>query len=281
MIIVSGSSSWDPDITFICLPGILARGEEQHAPLGIKNLVTFNYNPANGIVLQQVIDWAIDAIMTAHATGNKVVLIGSSLGGVQVPFVLQELLNQRSYDDFRWLKVIMVDPPWGVQTMIGAMCSKFVGKFLMSPLGVLVMPLSMIKVPPKDEFIECPSDDVMFELAGFDMDEPTWRSRVKQLAIRGLTGYSGQLWLSQIRLMIEVEQNGALAKACEVLRFFSVTLVRCDGPGNEVVRQPLAADLHKEAAPSIEIVGVAGVHCGYLQQPDLFRGVIHSVLENF
>lgn len=255
----------------IALVGILNHGDK-FDPLGYDIDRVIPYEPREEFVAEKYIADAAE-LLTEKALEGPVILIGSSLGGMLIPFVV-DLWRQRDLGiHLDRLKVIIEDAPSGVESMMAAFCSPMLGKLITSPLGHVLRPLSQIKVGPKDEYIEIPPADVMIQLAGKAMAEGDWRVWVKAESIKGLSGFSGDAWLSQLRWMITVGRNGSLAEAIQALNGIDVTYIACLGAGNDVVNQPYALDWWAQYLPDLHVLRVEATHCGHLQQVLTFRQV--------
>jgi hypothetical protein len=73
----------DRNNVIICLPGILARGEEQHKPLWLERHAEVQYFEYGQATFQPepVIARAISEVAKYSRAGRNVTLLGSSLGG--------------------------------------------------------------------------------------------------------------------------------------------------------------------------------------------------------
>lgn len=260
----------------IALTGILNHGDK-FDPLGYDIDRVIAYDPRNEFVADKYIAEAAN-LLYEQALKGQVILIGSSLGGMLIPFVV-DLWRQRDLGiHLDRLKDIIEDASSGVESMMAAFCSPMLGKLITSPLGHVLRPLSQIKVGPKDEYIEIPPADIMMQLAGKAMADDAWRDWVKAESIKGLSGFSGEAWLSQLRWMITVGRDGSLAEACLALDGVSTTYIACLGAGNDVVKQPYSADWWESHVPGLQVLRIEATHCGHLQQVIAFRAAFAQAM---
>ncbi|MGB4762560.1 MAG: alpha/beta hydrolase family protein [Candidatus Saccharimonas sp.] len=282
-IIVTELAAPDHDDTVIVLPVLLASAAQYHRAM-LDTLARHGRVVAFDRSRDQPTDWSLFLSELVQYIGQiplsrRVTLVGSSMGGMQVPFVVAWLLSRFGQRQLDRLHVIVVDPPSGVDSMIGAKNSKRVGAMLTSPLGHVVRPLSWVKIGPRDEFIEIPSTEVMTSLAGESMQPQEWREWVKVTSVDTLRGSSSSTWLADLRWMVTVGRDGSLLRTCGLLeRVASATYIACMGPGNDVVLQPHAAEVWQDTVPSLVVRELPTVHPGYLQQVMTFRSAFQHVL---
>ncbi len=260
----------------IALVGILNHADK-FDPLGYDIDRVIAYDPRNEFVADKYITQATN-LLYEQALEGPVILAGSSLGGMLIPFVV-DLWRQRDLGlHLDRLKVVIEDAPSGVESMMAAFCSPMLGKLITSPFGNVLRPLSQIKIGPKDEYIEIPSPDIQYQLAGRAMSADDWRAWVKAESIKGLTGFTGDAWLSQLRWMITVGRDGSLAEAIQALNGIDVTYIACLGAGNDVVKQPYALDWWVRHVPGLQILRIEATHCGHLQQVLTFGQVFAQAM---
>ena len=279
------------DGTVILLPGILARPVEQYNPLGlaleaIGRPIGFSYASDARMNMPGLVELVRTQLSESLARG-PVVLVGSSMGGMQIPFIIEDYRNKytSAAKDLEQLKIIIVDAPTGAETMKAL--PNFAAGLLASGAGRMVLGSSLgdklvakMSEPPKDDEITIPSDDVMRRLTGgklfSDADYKAW---VKATAIEGLKGYSGLLWWSQMRWMINAGKSHQLDEAIASLHELDVTYLACTHPGNGVVAQPSAMDWWAARLPTMKRAEVYGTHCGYLQNQPEFAAAFRAILE--
>jgi hypothetical protein len=267
----------------LVLPGILARSAEQYGPLVSMlmlhgSVIGYDYTGSAPMQINELVDLVFGDIDMAAKNSQSITLIGSSLGGMQLPFIVGAYRVYGLRKDIP-MKSIIIDAPTGAETMVQVPLGRFGETVVMSPFGQLLKPLAYIKIGPKDSLIHVPeTEELMIEVAGKAMTSEQWRSWVKDRAVKGLSGHSARLWLSQLRWMISVGRNGLLEERCRALQDDDITYIACLGSGNDVVCQPAAASWWEEVL-NAEVVKVEdGVHCGYLQQACHFREVLSKVM---
>lgn len=266
------------------LPGILSDGSNFQA-LGFDTDACMDYaayDPECFNVYDIVHDLA-GVIKNDLETGVTAALVGASLGGMLIPFVVQQLRVIMPASSLSEVRCIIIDAPFGVESMIAAGCSPLAGRLIRSPIGQLLRPLASIKVGPKDQCIEIPDADMMRAIAGDDitdemMTEDGWRAYVRRRAIAELGGHASQQWLEQLRWMTRVGHDGSLYRACKSLKGVNTTYLACLGPGNDVVKQPHAMVQWQRNVPGLHVVEKNVVHCGFLQQAPTFRGALAEIL---
>jgi len=261
------------------LPGILSRGENFLA-LGFDEDCVEEYDGiGHGAFDARAIAYET-AVMVKSAleAGLPALLVGASLGGMLIPFVYGELCQLMREVPLDLLRCLIIDAPFGAETMIAMGCSAFAGRVIRSPIGQALRPLASIKVGPKDQHIEVPDDDMMREIAGIAMSGAEWRAYVKRRAIAELSDHSSKQWLEQLRWMTQMSHDGSLHCACLAMRGVDTSYLACVGPGNDVVKQPLASELWAASTPDLKMYSANAVHCGFVQQAPTFRGALAEIL---
>lgn len=261
------------------LPGILSRGEGFRA-LGFDagDVVDYNAFESRGFNPYEIVLDVAAVIKMRLVDGLPVTLIGASLGGMMIPFIVEELRRLMPGAPLSGLRCVIIDAPFGVESMIAAGCSPFVGCVIRSPFGQLMRPLASIKIGPKDQYIEIPDNNTMREIAGETRTDAGWRAYVKRRAIEELSGHSSKQWLEELRWMTQVGLDGSLCRACKALSGVDATYLACLSAGNDVVQQPVAAMQWQRNTSGLRVVEVNAVHCGFLQQAPTFRGVLVKIL---
>lgn len=187
---------------------------------------------------------------------DRVGLVGASLGGVLAPFVVSQLASSVR----ERLKIVIVDAPAGIKTMVDPMAR-------WASLARLVSPVTRhIKVPVTGEML--PRDDQI--TTSFD------RWRLYEIAKRDLSGHKVSTLVGQTAWMDRVERDGSLAEACKALVGLDVVYMVC-AEWNATIRQPRAVEWWQAQVPTLRVVEVKATHCGFLQnQPefvDTFRDI--------
>lgn len=268
----------------ICLPGILARPDEQFGPILAEleaqggRIHTYNYegrrfNP------EALVESAVELVRSYIRQGTPVALLGASMGGMVVPFIMERL---NSFEH-RYVRVVIVDAPTGAETM--AALPNWIawlfpalrpGVLTNLTIGKLIMRTMM--VPPKRDMITFPDTATMSRLTeGACTTQEEYIDWVIETARHGLRGHLFSMWWSQLAWMIRVGRDGTLREACESLVRTSATYVACTR-GNDVVCQPQAADWWRSQA-HIDVIEVSGTHCGFLQDQPVFARVLGEILE--
>lgn len=247
----------------IGLPGVLA-DKMQFSPLAgvLPNLTVLEYQGrlfhAHG-----EIERASQLITSAEA--DRVGVLAVSLGGVLAPFAVQAL--PQSFDKGR-LKIVIVDSPFGLPTLVNPLA-----KWLAIPgvRRVASLLAALAKSPVNDDML--PKDDMIEVPEG--VNAASWKLHVRDRARQDLQGYYLSNLASPTSWMCKVGRvGGAQEKAVRELDGLDVTYVACVHPGNDVVRQMLAAECFKGACPSAEVVRVASPHAAFLQMQDRWQGVL-------
>lgn len=263
------------------LPGILSRGEDAQ-PLGLEGkVVKYDKHGSKHFEADWIVKDTVYKILPDLHGDKEVWLIGASLGGMLIPFIIREIRDWLNPAEgmLNKLHCVIIDSPSGVETLIAARCSPFVGRVIRSPFGQALRPLAHVKMGPKDEYIDIPDADTMREIAdGVAMSADDWREYVKRRAIKELGGHSSRQWLHQLRWMTQVGRDDSLRLACGWMKGIDTTYVACISAGNNVVKQPLAMEHWQGDIHDLKVYPVNGVHCGFLQQARVFRGALKEIL---
>lgn len=272
--------------TIIPLPGILALNKESHAPLMFDRFGQMEWTGTSRERFES--DKTIaDVVRRAdqlRLSGRQVTLLGSSLGGMQMAFVVQALRKKLPQNNFEWLKVILVDSPNGSRTCKGLEwvpsggLLAWLAMSILRVFGFFIMWIGRMGPGlPKDDEISQPSPAVMAKLGGrSDMTTEEWKQHVKATAKQGLKGHKVSVWAHQVRWMAKVGADGSLQEAAQALRGIDVTYLMCTD-GNGTVVQPDAANWWSEYSGA-EVIEVASPHCGYLQKQVEFDRVFVDLL---
>ena len=247
------------------LPGVLAHGKSQYEPLNDvlpPELKSVSYS---GSVFRASDEIAhISSLVEVSAQrADSVVLVGSSLGGMLVPFVVSTL----SEDIRQQLKIVIVDAPTGAETIMDSN-ARFLGSRVVGGTFVTVMRALPFNMPVGDDMLPKPS-----EISNLlDVDA------VRAQARDDLNGHRLSMFFSQTAWMVRVgrdglhNEDGLLKQVCRSLKGLDVTYLSCTHPGNGVVRQPEASNWWNAYSFGVKQEVVNGTHCGYLQnQPEFVR----------
>lgn len=255
----------------ICLPGILARPEEQFEPITQVlpgRVVGFgddgDYHD-HDLFIKTIVDYL------SSFDVDRLNIVGVSMGGMKVPFVVQALPIDLSS---KLGRIVIVDAPNGAETMkalptfmASILASDIVGDLLATRFGDWLV--AKMSEPPKDEEISLPGDAYMrYHLGNVELpDLSEWREIVKRDGKLALSGYSGWLWWSWLEWMIRVGRDDSLARAClRSLEGRDAIYIACTHVGNGVVAQPEAMNWWLKRVSTLRHLEVEIVHAGFLQQ---------------
>lgn len=219
-------------------------------------------------------------------TGGSITIVGISLGGVLGLIAAADLINEGVSADR--LKLIMIDSPWGADTMkelpsfARGIAARALPKLRGSNPGASWKRFIMRKLMkgPKPDEIEIPSQYAMTVIAGRVLDQPSWRTWVVDTADGAIKRQGFDLWLSQVGCLLNIkdEQDRAAQVAREAdLR---VGYVACLSPANVTVDQPRAYERCVEALPYVRVVTVHTPHAALLQYPESFRSAFESAMRS-
>lgn len=247
--------------TFILVPGILARSDEQFQSLvpTFKEMgsVTFLDYQGRGYDLNRATQQLMAAVKYYLKSG-RVTIVGASLGGYATFNVLKAFQG----DDR--VSGQMIDTPYGVETLT-AMPNRLSWIFKIFPSAPLPeflgnRLLMMMRVPPKNENIVVPE--------GVNAEE--YQKLIIEQAMTNLSGHSFVRYWEQLAMMVKMRPQ-------PIGESLNMTYVMCNGEGNDVVVQPMAASRWSRVIPNLQISAVHGVHCGFLEQApfwaQLFKGL--------
>lgn len=270
-----------------CLPGILARSRNKFGPVAhlLRGIVTgfddVGTNHNQDVWMQQV---GKDLYLDLHR-GQKIDLVGESMGGMKIPFLVDSLSPA---DRARLGKIIIVDAPTGAETMKAlpnwfapALASGLVAWGMAGRIGDALV--AKMTDPPKLDEITTPdrqTAEMIMQRYGSIHTYDEWSEFVAEESIRGLSGFSGRMWQSWLAWMIQVGRDHSLEKACMSLAGLDVTYVACVHPGNSVVAQPSAANWWRTRVPGIKEHAVSATHSGFLQNQPELAAAIRKILDN-
>lgn len=261
------------------LPGILSRGESFQA-LGFDTTDVVEYGePGEGdFDAHRIVHDTAVVIMGNLKDGLPALLVGSSVGGMLIPFIVGKLHRLMPDLPLDLLRCVVIDAPFGVETMIATRRSPLAGFLIRSPFGHVLRPLAFIKVGPQDKYIDLPDPGMRYEIAGKAVSEGDWPEYVKRRFNKELTGHGSMRWLEQLRWMTRVGHDGSLHRACLAMTGVKTSYLACMGPANDVVTQPLASEWWAASLPDLELHRVNAAHCGFVQQAPTFRGALAEIL---
>lgn len=248
------------ELTFF-LPGILARADEQFAPLESafrgSHVCTVDFvgSCLNAEAMAEIVARYVNVALRAS---QRVHIVGVSLGGVFAPLIVQRVTASKEN-----LRVTIVDSPAGVETL--SAIPPFAGsvaRWLFNHLrpGPVTNKLygnrviGLMSVPPKRENIEVP--------AGENLER--YQDAVIAKAKASLSGHTFSMWWSQLAFMSKNDvPYEALADVSDV------TYMWCglgEENANDVVRQTQAVLRWTEHLPALESLRVESTHAGFLEK---------------
>lgn len=249
--------------TTVCLPGVLAHGERQFRPVshvlpGCKDGPSiWEYDVPIFRPRKEVAGVAACLANLTYFASDQVGLVGASLGGALTPFVVSRLAGSVR----ERLKVVIVDAPAGLETMVDPMAH-------WASLARLASPITRhIDVPV--------TDDMLPRAAQITSRLDHWR--LYETAKRDLSGHKVSTLVGQTAWMAKVVRDGSLAEACKALRGLDVVYVVCAPEWNATIRQPQAVEWWRTRIPTLRVVEVKATHCGFLQNEPEFEDVFREI----
>lgn len=254
----------------ICLCGVMARGEEQFAPIlpELPGTVIAYHTEGGQHRFDNLITSVVSDICESAPVYSDIRIVGASLGGMEVPFVIERYLQLNPDVDTRAFHAVFVDAPSGLESLINPQAKFMKSSFVAAITAHLP---AFIKVPVSDNALP-KWDDIT---APCEEDVEAYKIGVINDARRCMKGYRFSLLLDQTHQMIEMVEDGSLERACKSLEGVRSTYVRCTR-SNDVVK-PLAVRRWHEYVPHLEVVEVAGTHCGFLQNQPEFSEVFTKI----
>ncbi len=258
----------DGGITF-CLCGVLARGKEQFAPIlpSLPGPVIAYHTEGRRHRVDNLIHSVLAELDSLKPSG-PIRFVGASMGGMEVPFIIERFRAQNLDVDPARLHAVLVDAPCGLDSLLNPM-AKFL-PYIGLPLAHLLP--SFVQVPVGDDALPKP-DGITVPLDSVDPE--AYKREIIEKAKVYMSGYSLSQLIDQTRWMIKVGGDGSLARACKALDGSRTTYVRCTR-SNDVVK-PFAADHWRMWVSDLELVDVPATHCGFLQNQPEFRHVLNRI----
>lgn len=255
----------------VVLPGILSTPLEKVGPV----LKTISKNADIAGIDYGTGEIDVDGIAANTANLIKdladkkaeVTMMGISVGGLLVPFVMRYLAMMDGDPTKALKKNIIIDAPHGADTMIPLpafarwVFTKKAYRALNGPVGDWL--LDHIVVPPKDENIEVPADV---------KDPVAHKAAVKERALYELRGHEWSMYGSQNDLM------AGLMPRLSILNTVPTTYVACVSKKNDTVKQPLALERWLDEVPTMEVVKVDTAHAAFLEAPITWNEVMDDLI---
>lgn len=249
-----------PGALTLCFCGVMARGAEQFGPIltSLPGKVVAIH--AEGLRYDaDVIHWRALEYLEEADSNLQFNLVGASLGGVEVPYVVNYFRDRVSGVNPRNIHAVLVDAPAGLDTILNPLAKAMQFKPVAETLATGLWFMNSPKDLPKDNEITSPNPE-----------------QVKAQARQFMSGHKFGMLMRQTYRMIDVWDSGELPLMCEAMGpDVRATYVACK-MGNGVIRQPLAADRWQSAIRQLKHVDVPATHCGFLQNQPEFRKVLRE-----
>lgn len=249
--------------------GVLTRGYEHFWPVrrSLPGLMITVAASGRKFNVDYMVCRAAKEMVFSYAFGKDLVIVGASMGGQIVPFVVEYLRGMlRGNLDGSRVRVVLVDPACGLASIADPMAHRYLSHpALAAPLSGIVGLLG-VNVPVSDNML--PQAD---EISAPDKEQ------VRELAKEHLSGHKLSLLMRQTRWMIESERNGSLDRAVQSLAGLEVSYIK-SSVGDSPIVQPHSVDWWSERVPQMNVIDVDGTHCGFLQNPDEFNDAFGCAL---
>jgi len=258
----------------ICMPGVLQYVDKQFKPLRpvLRRYGDIEYFGYEGTHFQPAMfQTVVAAKVREHLlAGRPVILVGASLGGMQIPYIVARLTDIDFRVVKRLLKVIVIDAPYGAKSLYTIpkwaawIASKLtlvsVPAWLNNNLGKWI--LNKMAVPPRRENIDI----------RYVEDSDAYQRYVIEASLEGLRGHSFSMFVSQLGWMMNA---GSSDMPLDILNEIDATYIACIGP-NTTVRQPEAVNVWGRYVARVKEVRTA--HCAFLEQQEVFLQLVKELL---
>ena len=223
---------------------------------------------------REIIDGLAKAIVERTRSGQRVVLIGSSMGAMMIVFVLREAYRQGV--EIGVISAVLIDPPSGAESLksLPNITAPLVARMGRLPQWVNKGVLNSLF---QKQFCHGIADDAPIEVpAERHADAETYHEEVRMRCFIGQQGFAPTLAIGELAWMARVGRDGSLAAACDFIDGdFSITHVACTGD-NEVVENPLAQEFYKKHLPSARFFENPTNHTNYEQAAPSWRKFLVS-----
>lgn len=271
--VVSVMGKWDSEFrresgVTVCLSGVLFRGADQFVDMvhALPGQVRVYHTEGKRHDTEMLVEKVVADL--GEYQGLPINLVGASLGGMEVPFVVQAYREKYPNADPALIHAVLVDAPSGIESM-GDPMAKLVQSSKVANTLVKVLP-SFVKVPIFKNMQ--PKWDEISVLAGYQGTDQAdeWRKKVQRVVRRQMKGFPASLLISQVNWMVSVARDGLLREACKALEGTRTTYVRCT-LANETVLE-CAVDDWKEMVPHLDYQVINATHVGFYQNmPEFFE----------
>lgn len=249
---------------FVLIPGILARSEQQFEPL-FQTFLKYGSVDAlsyvgHGFNLDQVARSVAKVVDEHIKNGKNVVLVGASLGGL----VANHSLSYVIYANPLNLEIIMIDSPYGVETMkafpekLAFLTKLYPGAPIPNVIGNRL--LESMQELPKREYVDFPKG----------VNPESYYKNISKEAKRYLSHHNFSSWWRQLVAMVNVKPSRHPK--------YVITYIVSVGDANDVVSQPLASKRWKSLYPNMTVFKLSSAHCGFLQQKLRWETMFNTIL---
>lgn len=259
------------DRSFIVLPGVLARGSEQIAPVrsvleGSGDILAVSY--LGDEWLPESIAYSVaKTIKEAASNSERFTIIGVSVGAYLAPLIVDYLpgdLQKRT-------DVIVIDGPYGPDTLtpVPGWTYRLIRAGVMSwpgnALGNVILDKSLRL--PKRENIETDSDLAFSEAMKY-------KDKVIAKARYNLSNHSWLLYAGQVRYMVEKEPYVSLLAKHNIHTVY----VACLSAKNDTVKQPLAEARWRRMLLRMTSYEVDSAHASFLEASRTWKREIAHII---
>lgn len=222
-----------------------------------------------------------DAIAYQGEGYNSITLVGNSLGGLYLPWVVDALAV---WLDYSKLRILALDSPSGLSDIYGLV--NRMGARLLAPWLPAKEPVrkvfNQLMQPPKRANIAKWSPDIDYHYLGHTpQNQKDYENLVIERALERLHAAMAtpellQRYLNQLTWIAKHAKD----TPWEVLRNIPTTYVACTSSGNTTIRQPSAAVAWQKLTGCETRKIPIGAHTAFLEQPGLWCNVLDSVLRD-
>lgn len=284
-IVLSGIQSTSLGVALGLLPALLPTH---------RKVVGFDYNVGSFRHPWRRIQEIADEVARYQRETGRVTIVGLSLGAYVAVVItcLMRVLRKRqgadepgsmpsslhaTVDDPAKYRVIMIDPPFGAETMMSVPDWMAPIAHLVFTLAGMIVP-SWVKIPgepevPSDEQLAMPTDEdrrVMFPWSS----RSTYRDRAREADVANQKSHSFRTWFQQLAWLT----GGALELPFETMAGVMVDLITAHSSHNTVVRTHLAAPELRQRIAFRREENVDAEHAGTLRYQPQYAAAMRELL---
>ena len=254
-------------VTFL-LSGVLARGDEQFEPVRklFPGTVWAYHTEGRDFPSGALIHYVAKGMAVAAKADKKLVLVGASMGGMLVPFIVAEFRDMVPDFDMKHLRVILVDAPNGLDGIADPLAHRVLRHGALAVPAAGALSLIGTKVPVGDDMM--PARD---EVTSGDYDDLVAKAK------EGLSGHYLSMLARQTRWMIEAGR-GPIEQAVKSLDGAKVVYVVCDTAKSPVVQPDSAKWWVNNLPQKPKVLAVKATHCGFRQNYDRYEECFAAAL---